>query len=80
MYLYVSIIIYLVMHSFVLSWYSFTAIAILMYLGTAAISYYDVYITKESIDPKDKSWAKNMNVFQRMYYDWTKKREAVNHE
>ena len=64
------------MHSFVLSWYSFTAIAILMYLGTAAISYYDVYITKESIDPKDKSWAKNMNVFQRMYYDWTKKRET----
>lgn len=63
------------MHSFVLSWYSLTAFAILMYLGTAAISYYDVYITKESVEPKDKSWAKEMNVFQRMWYDYTKKQE-----
>merc|ERR1712176_302859 len=63
----------LLMHSFVLSWYSFTAFAILMYAATAAVSYYDVYITKESVDPKDKSWAKEMNVFQRMYYDYCKK-------
>eukprot|EP01083_Nonionella_stella_P308049 1085336_1 len=63
----------LVMHSFVLSWYSLTAFAVLMYIGTAAVSYYDVYVTKESVEPKDKSWAKKMNVFQRMYYDYTKK-------
>mmetsp|Transcript_45602 Transcript_45602/g.40855 ORF Transcript_45602/g.40855 Transcript_45602/m.40855 type:complete len:164 (-) Transcript_45602:9-500(-) len=65
----------LVMHSFVLSWYSFTAFALLLYVGTAAISYYDVYVTKESVEPKDKSWAKDMNVFQRMWYDYTKKKE-----
>ena len=70
----------LVMHSFVLSWYSFTALAILMIIGTAAISYYDVYITKESVDPKDKSWAKEMNIFQRMYHDYWKKQERKDNQ
>eukprot|EP00483_Globobulimina_turgida_P000884 UN00885 len=65
----------LVMHSFVLSWYSFTAFAVVMYILTAAVSYYDVYVTKESIEPKDKSWAKEMNVLQRMYYDYWKKNQ-----
>ena len=64
---------YTVIHSFVLSWWSFTAFCILMYIGTAAVSYYDIYVTKESIEPKDKEWAKVMNVFQRMYYDFVQK-------
>eukprot|EP01083_Nonionella_stella_P257077 880273_1 len=68
----------LVMHSFVLSWYSFTAFAIIIYILTATISYYDVYVTKESVEPKDKSWAKEMNIFQRMYYDYWKKQNKLN--
>ena len=48
-----------------------------MYVGTAAVSYYDVYVTKESIEPKDKEWAKDMNVFQRMYYDYAQKEKET---
>ena len=51
-----------------------------MYIATFAVSYYDVYITKESVDPKDKSWAKEMNVFQKMYYDYWKKSNAEENE
>jgi len=66
-----------VMHSFVLTWYSFSAFAILVIVGTTVVSFYDVYVTKESVDPKDKTWAKDMNILQKMYYDWQKKKERI---
>eukprot|EP00484_Ammonia_sp_Unknown_P006369 CAMPEP_0197055870 /NCGR_PEP_ID=MMETSP1384-20130603/74420_1 /TAXON_ID=29189 /ORGANISM="Ammonia sp." /LENGTH=152 /DNA_ID=CAMNT_0042489611 /DNA_START=101 /DNA_END=559 /DNA_ORIENTATION=+ len=68
----------LVMHSFVLSWYSFTVFAVFIIFGTAAITYYDVYVTKESVEPKDKAWAKDLNIYQKMWYDFRKKRNKLN--